>query len=407
MSTSSGHSAMKLSHQLAILRLIREEGPLTRVRVQRDTGLSWGTVTTLVRELVQRRLVVETGPVRTRAGRRPVELEINGARNLAAGLRLGGANVRAVLLDLTGRVVASARLEAGARGARRSILDRMFKCLETVLAKAGVSTGALAGIGIALPGAVDARTGTGLYSPHHPHWKDVPVRDLFQRRYSAPCFIDHDNNCCAMGESWFGQARGVDDFLCVILGTGISVGIVIGGNVYRGADSMAGELGHVVMDPSGPVCACGRRGCLEAFASGSALARVGQALARENRVTRALALAGGDPLKVTARHLEEAAAAGDADARRAYEDMGRVLGRGIAMLINLFNPSRVILCGQVSRAQEFFLPAALQSIQEVAWDYSRKIILVSSVEDPATLGAAGIVLDQAFTTGLLIHAKRR
>jgi N-acetylglucosamine repressor len=398
---------MKLSHQLAILRLIREEGPLTRVRVQQDTGLSWGTVTTLVRELVQKRIIAETGPVRTRAGRRPVELTINSARNHVAGLRLGGENVRSVLLDLTGKAVASARLEVGARGTRQAMLDRLFQCLETVLAQAGVSAGTLAGIGIALPGAVDVRTGTGLYAPHHPHWKDVPVRDLFQKRYGVPCFIDHVNNCCAMGEWWFGQARGVDDFLCVLLGTGISAGIVIGGNVYRGADSMAGELGHVVIDPSGPECACGRRGCLEAFASGSALARVGRALAREKRSPRALALAGGDPLRVTARLLHEAAAAGDAEAQRAFEDMGRVLGRGLAILINLFNPSRVILCGQVSRAQEFFLPAAMRSIRESAWDYSRREILVSSVEDPSTLGAAAMVLQQAFTTGLLINAKRR
>jgi N-acetylglucosamine repressor len=400
------HAAMKLSNQLSVLRAVRDRGPITRIGVQRETGLSWGTVTTLVRDLVDRRLVVETGPVPTRAGRHPVEMDVNRRAWHAAGLRLGSGNVRAVVMDLKGGTASSVRLPVGARGSRRAILDRMFQCLDRALEEAGVAPRALSGIGVALPGAVDFQTGTGLYAPRHPQWKDVPVRDLLRSRYGAPCFVDHDNNCSVMGERCFGQARGVDDFLCVVLGKGVSVGIMIGGRIHRGVDSMAGELGHVVIDPEGPRCACGRRGCLEALASGDALAEAGRKIARRKRPARLLEAAGGDPGRVTAFTLNEAAAAGDPDARRLFSDMGRILGRGLGTLVNLFNPDRVILCGQLSRAHAWFLPAALQAMEDCAWSYSRREILVSDLEDSATAGAAGTVINEAFSTGLLLAKSR-
>jgi N-acetylglucosamine repressor len=395
------HAAMRLANQLAILRAVRDGGSVTRIAVQRRTGLSWGTVTTLVRELVDRRLVEERGPLPTRAGRHPVEIGIDRRARRVAGLRLGGQEVSAVVMDLAGGVEAAVSLPAGAGGSGQAILERMYRCLDRAMERSGTAPRSLAGIGIALPGAVDYASGTGLYGPHHPRWRNVPVRDLFQRRYGAPCFVDHDNNCAVMGEWCFGLARGIDDFLCVALGTGLSVGIMIRGEVYRGADFMAGELGHVVVDPAGPRCACGRKGCLEALASGRALARAAEALARGGRSPRLLEAARGDPRRVTAAALFDAAEDGDAEARRAFAAMGGTLGRGLAMLVNLFNPARIILCGGVSRAHAWFLPAARRTLRESAWRYSRADLAVSELEDSSTWGAAGIVLHQAFTTGLL------
>jgi N-acetylglucosamine repressor len=400
--TTLNHSAMKLANELALLEAIRQDGPITRVSLKQQTALSWGTITALTRGLVKRGIVKEIGTAQTGVGRRPVQLDLNRERNFVAGIRLGGASIRAVLMDLKGNALASSKLKVNAEGTRQSILKELFRGFEDVLAEAGVSVQRVAGLGIAAPGAVDVSAGTSLFAPHHPRWKNVPVRAIFEKRYGVPCFVDHVNNCTVLGERWFGHGRGVDDFLCVLLGTGLSVGISIGGEVYRGVDSTAGELGHIVLDPRGPACVCGKRGCLEAFASGSALASVGMALAKEKRASALRALAGGNPAAITAETMYRAAKAGDRNARKAFEAMGDALGMGIAMLINLFNPQRVILCGQLMGARDFFLPTAMRKAEEFAWSFSRKEIVVSAVEDPAVLGAAGMVLQEIFTKGLLL-----
>ncbi len=401
------HSAMRLANELALLKAVRDGGPISRVRLQRETALSWGTVTALTRNLVTRGIVREVGTAQTGAGRRPVQLDLTPGKHFVAGVRLGGAYIRAVLVDLKGNILASSRSEVNAEGSRRALLGGLFHELEGVLQDAGVGAKRMAGIGIAAPGFVDVRTGTCLFAPHHPLWKNIPVRAIFEKRYGVPCFVDHVNNCTVLGEKWLGQASGLDDFLCVGLGTGLSVGICIHGEVYRGADAAAGELGHIVVNPQGPLCACGKRGCLEAYASGSALASSGALLAARQRSSAILSMAGGNPAAITAETVYRAAVAGDRGARRAFETMGDALGRGIAMLINLFNPQRVILCGQIMKAESFFMPNVARTVEEYAWSYSRKEVSTSTVDDPASLGAAGLVLHDIFAKGLLLRRSTR
>lgn len=405
----SDHEAMKRNNQLVILRAVRALGPVSRVRLQKDTGLSWGTITSSVKELIEKNLIKEIGSVSTGVGRRPVELDMNTADNYVIGLRLGSSYIRATALDVKESVVADYTESVDALGSKEVIVAQLFDSVTKVLGRAHIKINHVAGIGIAAPGAIDAHSGVCLYAPHHPNWKNVHLKQLFEDRFSKPCFVDHVNNCSALGQMRFGLGKGIQNFLCVLLGTGISAGIIIGGEVYRGVNCAAGEFGHICIDPMGPKCACGSRGCLEAYATGPAIARMGREATTSYPESKILAQAQGNPDKISGETVFQAAVEGDQAAVKIFESVGFYLGIGISNLINLFNPERIILCGRVSQASQFFLPALEKTIEERAWHISKKEIKVSTTLDSAVLGAAGIVLQEIYNNALLfkVHRKKR
>ncbi|UCF97194.1 MAG: ROK family transcriptional regulator [Spirochaetaceae bacterium] len=401
MKPISDHETMKRNNQLAILRAIRSLGPVSRVRLQKETNLSWGTITSSIKELLDKRVVKETGSVNTGVGRRPVELDMNTAEHFVVGVRLGSSYIRSIILDVKGNTAGEYKEFVDAGGSRESILQQLYQSVDSILGSTGVDLDTVAGIGIAAPGAIDARAGVCLYAPHHPNWKNVHLKESFEQRFGKPCFVDHVNNCTALGQMLFGQGKGIENFLCVLLGTGISAGIIINGEVYRGVNCAAGEFGHMCIDPSGPDCACGNRGCLEVYASGPALARMGREIADRDPASKIAALAGSSAEEILGETVFQAALEGDRGAVKLFEDMGFYLGIGISNLIDLFNPERVILCGRVSEAHRFFLPSLQRTVEERAWHISKKEIKVSSIPNAPVLGAAGNVLQGIYNGGLL------
>jgi N-acetylglucosamine repressor len=401
MKPISDHETMKRNNQLAILRTIRALGPVSRVRLQKETNLSWGTITSSIKELLGKRVVKEIGAVNTGVGRRPVELDMNTTEHFVVGVRLGGSYIRSIILDIKGNTAAEYKEFVDARGSKERILGQLFESVDTILGNAGIGLENVAGIGVAAPGAIDAHAGICLYAPHHPNWKNVNLKKSFEERFNKPCYVDHVNNCTALGQMLFGQGRGINNFLCVLLGTGISAGIIINGEVYRGTNCAAGEFGHICIDPNGPECACGSKGCLEVYASGPALARIGRASAAKNPTSKIIALTGGSLEDISGEVVFQAAVEGDPAALKIFKDMGFYLGIGISNLIDLFNPERVILCGRVSQAHRFFLPSLEKTVEERAWHISRKEIKVSSIENTPVLGAAGNVLQGIYNGGLL------
>jgi N-acetylglucosamine repressor len=405
----SDHATMKLKNQLAILRSIREDGPISRVDIKEKTRLSWGTVTTSTKELLDGGIIAEIGAVTTGVGRRPVELDLNRGDNFVLGLQLGSILVRAVLMDVKGTVVDELDVPVDARGTSPEILSCLLDTGRRILRKHAISRTLLAGVGIAAPGAVDFSTGVCLYAPHHPHLKDVPLKKKFEQAFGVPCFVDHDFNCFVLSEQLFGYGRGVDSFICVLVGNGMAAGIVLNGEVYRGADSLAGEFGHTCIDRDGPLCACGNNGCLEALASGSAIAAAALRELHQPRELPAdpgsviLAAAHGDEARITAETVAIAARQGDKLAREIYARMGAVLGTGISNLINTFNPRCIILGGRVSKASDLFLPSCMETVRKRAWYASTKDVKVSRLERGEVLGAAALVLQQIFTTGQIVR----
>lgn len=401
------HEAMKRNNQLTILRAIRTLGPVSRVGLQRETTLSWGTITTSIKELMEKDIIREIGSVSTGVGRRPVELDMNTADNFAVGVRLGSSYISAVILDVKGNTVADYREFVDAQASKETLVEQLFGSVSKILSRAGLELKRVSGIGIAAPGAINADSGICLYAPHHPNWKNVFLKQLFEERFGTPCFVDHVNNCSALGQMWFGLGKGIRNFLCVLLGTGISAGIMIDGQVYRGVNCAAGEFGHTCIDPAGPTCACGSKGCLEVYATGPAIARMAAEVAASDPQSSMMKPAKGRVEKVTAEIVFQAALEGDQEAVKIFENMGFYLGIGISNLINLFNPERIILCGRVSEAHQFFLPSLQRTIEDRGWHISKKEIKISTTSNSAVLGAAGSVLQEIYNNALLFRSAQK
>jgi len=399
----SDHESMKLNNQLIVLRAIRERGPISRVDLQACTKLSWGTITSSINVLLAKKILREVGPVTTGIGRRPVQLDLNTARNFVLGLQLGSHLVRSTLVDVKGKVIGELDTPVNARGRGEQIVESIAGTARRLLGAHAVSSSLLAGIGVAAPGAVDFRTGVCHFAPHHPGWKDVPLRRILERRFRVPCFVDHVSNCFALSEKLFGAGRGLTHFVCVLLGTGVSAGIVVNGEVYRGADSVAGEFGHTCIDAEGPVCVCGNAGCLEVYASGSALSRLAAAEIRRRPKSLIAVLAGRRGRDAAGEAICAAAHEGDPAAIEILETLGRYLGIGVSNLISLFNPERIIIGGRVSRASECFLPVFTATVEKRAWHASTRDIRMSTLERGAVLGAAALVFQEVFATGQIVR----
>jgi glucokinase len=217
---------------------------------------------------------------------------------------------------------------------------------------AGTPVRRLRGVGIGAPGLV--QQGIVRRMVNVPGWRNVRLQHALEQRLGCPCRVDNDANCAALGEASFGAGRGAKQVVAVTLGTGVGGGLVLDGRLYRGANGAAGEIGHMVVDPGGPRCGCGRRGCLEAHVGTAAiLRRARAAMRRQPGPLRRLA-AGS---RLTPRLVSDAAAAGDASARRVWEETGTWLGIGLANVVNLLNPDRIVIGGGVSGAWRYFAPS--------------------------------------------------
>lgn len=252
-------------------------------------------------------------------------------------------------------------------------------------------------VGVAVPGPLSVREGVVFEPPNLKGWRDVPLRGMLEERLGRPVVLENDANAAAVGEWWCGAGRGSRHLVYVTVSTGVGGGLVLDGRLYRGATDTAGEIGHVLVDPEGPVCSCGRRGHLEGIASGPAIARWVQERIREGRPS---VLATGRPF--SAREVAEAAEAGDALAREAFERAGRYLGWTVAGLLNLVNPEVVVIGGGVARAGRWLFDPLREAAREASferpWQAAR--IVPAALGDRAGLvGAAYVAMEEGGISG--------
>ena len=271
------------------------------------------------------------------------------------GVDIGGTNlvVGSVAEDgseILGLVSEPTLAERGAD----AVLERIVKLVRSSIAAAPGKP--MAGVGIGSPGPLDTARGVVLLTPNL-GWTNYPVRDLLSEALGLPATLDNDANCAIFGEWWRGAARGAKHVVGLTIGTGIGGGIVLDGEIYHGASDIAGELGHMTIDSTGRRCKCGNYGCLEAYASGPAIAARAVEGIEAGAETSLPAYVQNDLAKITAQVVYEAAHDGDAYAREVVHDTAKVLGAGVANIINIFNPQVVVICGGVTLAgDQLFVP---------------------------------------------------
>jgi glucokinase len=272
----------------------------------------------------------------------------------AIGLDLGGTKIAAGVVAPDGRVVAGAVVPTPVAGGVEAVLDALAGVARQVADAAGVALSEVVGVGLATPGPMDPEAGVVTFAPNL-GWRDVPAARLLSERLPWPCTLGNDADAAALGEATFGAGRGARLLLYLTVSTGIGGGIVLGGQLVTGAHGAAAEFGHQVIDPAGPRCRCGRQGCLEALASGPATARRAADRLRAGEASFLTELAGGDPAQVTAVMVGEAADRGDLLATEVLAETTRYLGIGVANLVTLFDPDRVVIGGGLANLGERLL----------------------------------------------------
>ena len=284
------------------------------------------------------------------------------------GVDLGGTNLRIAAVDSEGKLLDKLTTGAEVKRGRDFVITEMCNAIQSLVAKHRDS-GQLAGIGIGVPGFIDMDTGTVMRSPNLPDWVNFPARQQIEQKLGTTVILENDANSAAMGEKWLGAGRNMDDMVIYTLGTGVGGGLILNGRVWRGMKGMAGELGHICVEPEGHPCGCGSRGCLEQYASATAIVRMAQEAIDSGNAPDLTEAARGN-IEFSARGIYQLALQSHQSARRIYQRVGRALAIGIGGMVNALNLPMYVIGGGVSSAWEMFAPAMFEELKVRSSIYS-------------------------------------
>jgi predicted NBD/HSP70 family sugar kinase len=328
-----------------ILNAIRNAGAISRVELAEMTGQSRAAVTNITARLLQDGLIYTKDTVESvERGRKRVRLAINPQAAYVVGVKLSSLRVSVAVTDMQAEV--QSHVIVPVRTKERSVefvADLIEDGIRHCVSEVGLQLETISGIGIGLPGFIDSRSGNCFWTPLYKDGK-LPLREFLESRFEIPTHIENDTNTVTLAHQWFGEGRGHDNFLVITIEDGVGMGIVVNGQLYRGARGFAAEFGHVVIDSEGLACRCGKKGCIEAYASNFSIAAAAQAAMDDGRWL----WPGEGDLNFDA--VITAAEAGDAVPREILSHAGTYLGRGIAGLVQIFNPSRIIMSGDGVKA---------------------------------------------------------
>jgi glucokinase len=281
---------------------------------------------------------------------------------------LGGTNLRIAAVSDEGKMLEKVTTGTEVQLGRDHVISEMCDAIQSLMTKHR-SSGEICGLGIGVPGFIDMDTGTVMRSPNLRDWENFPVRQEIERRLNTKVILENDANAAAMGEKWLGAGRNTDHMVMYTLGTGVGGGIVMNGRLWHGITGMAGELGHFTVEPEGHPCGCGSRGCLEQYASATAIVRMAHEAIDSGDAPDLADLAKGN-VEFTSRSIYQLAIQGHASAKKVYERVGRALGIGIGSMINALNSPMYVLGGGVSSGWDAFAPAMFEELKFRSFIYS-------------------------------------
>ena len=314
---------------------------------------------------------------------------------LLIGVDIGGTNVRMGVVTPEGRVLEKVEYLTDTSRGGLALFQELISHLKDLIRKDFKPSHTLIGIGIGVAGIIDIKKGILRYSPNLPDLNGVELRDFLKEKISAPIVIENDANAFTLGEGWMGAARGSQHYCGITLGTGVGGGMVVEGKILHGTEGMAGEVGHMVINPEGLLCSCGGKGCLEVYASGTGIRRMALEAIEKGKGKGILQWSGGNPQKITSEKVFEAAQSGDLTAKEIFVRMGGYLGLGLVDLIHLFNPEKIVIGGKVSRAWDYFIGNTMETVQERSMKGPRERVQIVQAlcgDDAGILGAAYSVL---------------
>ncbi|WP_242677049.1 ROK family protein [Streptomonospora litoralis] len=381
-----------------MLDVIRAAGTISRVGLIDATGFTGATISTVVRKLIEDGLVKETGRAESTGGKPRVLLQLDQSSRYAVGVHLDHSGIAYVLTDLGGSVVARMTRAGAGTEDPPAVVERMAAEVRTLIDGVGVDEARVLGIGLVSPGPLTPTTGMRLAPPIMRHWEDFPLDEAVERRTGLPVVLGNDATAAALGEYWSGAVNGSSTFAAVYVCTGIGSGILINGIPYHGTSGNAGEIGHICLDPDGPECWCGARGCTEVMAGPAAV------VARARADAEAARSAGLDPdgprgrSSVAAEFAAVARAArrGEPAARAIVDRSARYLAMATRTLANVLDLDRVVLSGQsLAVAGSLYLPIIQEELDRAFFARATHPVAVQISTSAATapaIGAATTVL---------------
>jgi len=367
-----------------VLGKLRSTNSLSRAELARRLGLSKMTISQIVADLITERLIQETGegsPTST-GGRRPILLELSSSWHYVIGLDIGLTNTVIAVAGLNGERVAQLRVPTSLMHDTASILTQVEELAGSVLARGNITKDKIVGVGISIRGLIDGRRGYIVFSPAL-DWRDVPFRDLVQHRLGLPTILDNCTRVMAFGEKWHEKSNDIQNIFYVNLGYGIGSAIVMNGSIYNNNS----EFGHIKITNRDVLCDCGKKGCLEAVASGHAIGKFAEAAI------------GTKPLgaRYSAKDVAELAFEGNQTARQIYRDASRYLGRAISIATNLFNPDKVVIAGGIANARDLIEEPLMEEYRATAMEVIKKTTLVTFSSfgmDAGIIGAVSLALNK-------------
>jgi glucokinase-like ROK family protein len=389
---------MKKLNVEAILKVIKEYGRLSRADIAKLTGLTPASVTNITKILIESDYLIERGIGESSGGRPPILLEINIKARYVIGVSIGVGNIEVALTDLGANIRLKKSLYIDERNTdEENVFIHLINLINEVLEISEVDRRKIAGIGVAMHGIVNPILGISQYAPYY-KWKNINIKSILEEKFDYPVFVDNDVRAIALGESLFGVAKGIENFIEINISNGIGAGIIIDNKPYYGMDYSAGEIGHIVVEQDGALCKCGNYGCLESVASNKSI---------ERRVIRSIKQGISSSLvddiedieKITIKDILIAALKGDELSNVVLKEASRYIGVGISSLVTILNPKLIVMVGDIFDENKIMIETLSETVKKRGLSISNenlKILKSSLGQNASVIGATALAIQEVF-----------
>lgn len=349
-----------------VFNLIWQNGPINRAAIAKQTGLTIPSIMSITDGLIEYNLIQPVGKGKSTGGKRPELLNTVPDRYFFVGVDVGRFNIKIAITNFRKEVIYKASFATENTYPERDFVVHLSNLICNAVSASGIDQEHIAGIGVAMPGLIERETGYAIFSPDF-EWSDIPLEQWLNERLPWATLVENSSRALALAESDYFKYTGAGNnkyMIVVNLGYGIGSAMISPNGLYYGASGTSGELGHITVEKDGQICACGNNGCLEAMASGAAIARQAQNVINNRLPSSLTELCGGDPKNIDAKMVFDAAKGGDKLATSIVDKACEYIGIGISDSINLLDPGKIVLCGGLTKNGDFFLDRVRKSIDK-------------------------------------------
>ncbi|MBA7532616.1 N-acetylglucosamine repressor [subsurface metagenome] len=390
---------IKELNRAIVINIILNYGPISRTRISEITDLGLSTVSNIVADLIKKELIYETGEEESSGGRRAILLEFNCNDRFVLGIKIGLDGIIIGLVNMKSKILSRHFIPSPVKSSERIVLEVLIKAIRNLIDKNSIEVEKIIGCGIGVSGLVNQKEGTLVFSKILA-WKEIRFKELLEKEFNFPIFVDKDVNALTLAEKRFGVGKKINNFICITIGKGVGAGIVIKEDIYRGSYGGAGDFGHIIIDKDGPLCYCGKRGCLETFSSDQFIInKIKGALSNQQDTIKDFLKKKEDLNSITVDTVLKAAQKGDIISKNIFQEVGKNLAMGIVNLISLFDPELIVVGGEGVKAGELIFPTMRKVIRDnFPFKKEIKIVPLQPGEEGWIIGAAELVLSEVFKT---------